>query len=59
MAGNIKQAISTRPSLLPYLIAGGYADNLVLKVQSELLIHSEIPWSGKILDCLRFCRNGS
>ena len=55
MAGNIKQAYIDS-SLLYYhdLIAGGvHLDNLILKVQSGA-IHSEIPWSENLPDCLRF-----
>ena len=55
MAGNIKQAYIDS-SLCYYhdLIAGGVRlDNLVLKVQSGA-IHSEIPWSENLPDCLRF-----
>lgn len=55
MDGNIKQAYIDL-SLCYYhdLIAGGvHLDNLVLKVQSGA-IHSEIPWSENLPDCLRF-----
>ncbi|HGK9299517.1 TPA: alpha/beta hydrolase [Streptococcus pneumoniae] len=55
MDGNIKQAYIDS-SLCYYhdLIAGGvHLDNLVLKVQSGA-IHSEIPWSENLPDCLRF-----
>lgn len=60
MDGNIKQAYIDS-SLCYYhdLIAGGvHLDNLVLKVQSGA-IHSEIPWSENLPDCLRFLqKNG-
>ena len=55
MAGNIKQAYIDS-SLRYYLIdsRGEFIlDNLVLKVQSGA-IHSEIPWSENLPDCLRF-----
>ena len=55
MAGNIKQAyIDSSLRYYHDLIAGGvHLDNLVLKVQSGA-IHSEIPWSENLPDCLRF-----
>ncbi len=55
MAGNIKQAyIDSSLRYYRDLIAGGvHLDNLVLKVQSGA-IHSEIPWSENLPDCLRF-----
>ena len=55
MAGNIKQAyIDSSLRYYRDLIAGGVGlDNLVLKVQSGA-IHSEIPWSENLPDCLRF-----
>ena len=55
MAGNIKQAyIDSSLRYYHDLIAGGvHLDNLILKVQSGA-IHSEIPWSENLPDCLRF-----
>ena len=55
MAGNIKQAyIDSSLRYYHDLIAGGvHLDNLFLKVQSGA-IHSEIPWSENLPDCLRF-----
>ena len=54
MAGNIKQAYIDSSLSITRLIAGGVdLDNLVLKVQSGA-IHSEIPWSENLPDCLRF-----
>ena len=47
--------ISTRryASYHDLIVGGVHLDNLVLKVQSGA-IHSEIPWSENLPDCLRF-----